>query len=464
MRTSLAITGILCARRRGKFRRGRRSGGPVRRRGGALRPPARDLAAEEFETFVEQFADHPRAGDARPPRPGLVKLKQFDAARQQYQRYLDNSPHGKHRPRAMFRLGEMSRLLGDHEAAESQLAEFCRLHPRHELTAVARAWATMTWPPHAGMPQRPIFRRCDAEPAGPRADACRFGLALALEELNHKEQALTIYQALAGKPSCPVADKAGFHLGRRHYLDGDYAAAMLEFAKLRTDFPESPWKDAATLGQARAELKLGDDDTAVANCASCSVVRKSARSCALRLGLLHKQHERGQDAADVLVAAADKQPDHPLAPYSGFHAGDALLLLNQAAAADGRFQAVFSTQSEHELADDALLGRVKAAMLAEKHADVDVHAADFVEIPRLAAAPRSHPLSSAILAPTSGVRRRRRVDKALYRARCGRGSDAGRAASLGTRGDRLVAIPGVARCVGSRVRRPQKVSCCTMRS
>ena len=239
-----------------------------------------DLAAEEFQIFLDRWPNHPKAAQATfYLAEALLHQGEFARASALYRQLMQWPDEGlpetttafplpeSFRPLVWFRLAE-SLFLANRRDGES-LAEardlferFCQTWPEHPLQS--RAWTYLGQiVSRQGEYQEAVrcFRRSLAEgPEDQLADAARFGLAEALEHLGDAEEAERFYFALAYKRSSPFAPQACWRLARLHASQGLLEAAAEDLRYFLNTWPEHSLASSARLTLARCLITVGRAD------------------------------------------------------------------------------------------------------------------------------------------------------------------------------------------------------------
>ena len=292
------------------------------------------LAADEFTSLVQQFPDHARRDEAEFfLAESLVQTGEFAAAAEHFGTYRQRQPQGRFAKAALFRAGEAAYLGGQNDDAERQLTAFLAEHGDDELAGYAMPYLGRL-ALDAGrydVAEKRYREALDKFPAGPLAEEAQFGLARAQEQQDNYAAAETGYAAIAARADSPIADVAQFRLGLVRYTRGDYAAAEKSFAELNATF-------------ARSKL--------------------TAKSDYWR-ALSIKAQQRWDEAARLLIDAANRDPQGSLAASQHYHAGDALLASGNPRAAIEQFDRVLAEHANSDLADDALLAKMQAALAVD---------------------------------------------------------------------------------------------------
>jgi len=337
------------------------------------------LAVDELQRFLSQFPDHPRAPDAVfCLAEALLQTNRLAEAEQHFRLYLSRQPDGQFARQALFRAGEAAYLLGRSDRAWDDLREFHRRWPDDALLAHALAYLgnLALGRNDTAAAEKYFGEALQRFAEGPLQDECRLGMAEVLEKKDQPDEAERYYLAVAGKPASPLAPEAQFRLGALQYSRGRFEQAADTLAAFEDRFAQSPRRARAALGRAWALWKLERLDESQAILASLTTDPAVGIEARYWLGLTQKTQEEWAAAAETLLGAAAVDPRHTLVPAIRFHAGDALLRAGRADAAARQFDlAALFANGKHDWLDDALLGKVRAALqlgdpsAAQKEAD-----------------------------------------------------------------------------------------------
>lgn len=355
------------------------------------------LAVDEFRQFLAEHPDHEKAdqsafflGEA------LLQLGELEEAEQQFETYLDRQSEGRFALPALFRAGETAYLRNRFDEAEADLTKFRQQYPDDKLNAYVLPYlGDIALEDGRYDAAIDLFRKGLADfPEGRLQDDCRFGLARALDKKGESDEAARLYLAVASKQTSPLADDAQFHLGALQYGQGKYEDAIATFEAFEDRLAESSRRDSAALGRGWSLLKLDRLDDAKAAFASVADDAKLAVEAKYWLGLTQAAEEKWSEAAETLLAAGElaeqTEPRHKLAAAIRFQAGDALLRSGEPEAAQKQFDLAWQAEKlagnteqpnpgEGNWADDALLGKLQAALAQDEHAVVDAQAAEFLK-------------------------------------------------------------------------------------
>ncbi len=338
------------------------------------------LAAEEFETFLEQYPEHPRAGQSVFfLAEALMQSGATEQAEARFRQYLQREPDGQYAGPALFRAGESAYVQGKAAAARSDLQRFVARHPDDKLNAFALHYLGDLAMAEGEFQTAASFFRDGLKrfPEGPLAVDCRFGLARALEQLDRPEEAEQLYSTVAADPDSSLADDAQFRLGVLQFLGGRHEEALATLEALEQKFTESPRKPKARLARGWALMKLKRPEDALPLFQSVADDNEIGVEARYWIGLAQREQRQWQAAADTLLAAAAVAPKHPLLAAIHFYAGESLMQAGDAAGAAQQFDRVLAPTDDNEWRDDAVCGKIRLALQAGNHAVVEQEARRF---------------------------------------------------------------------------------------
>jgi TolA-binding protein len=309
-------------------------------------------AVGEFRAFLEQFPDDARSVDATFfLGEALVQLDRHAEAGPCFSEVLRRQPDHRHARQALFRAGESAWLCGRRDDAQRDLERFVERYASDALGAYAVPYLgeiALASGDFAAA-QEYYAAALSAFPQGPLVDDCRFGMARSLEQAGQAGNAERFYRVLAGTRS-ELADDAQLRLGLLAHRQRQDAAAE----ELLSAFENE------NSGFAGSEL----------------------RTHALYwLGIVRIARGRAEAAVAALDLAVRSDRQNSLVPAIAYTAAEALRNVDSAEAA-ARYQRLYETHAEHELADDALLAHLElvasfdAADAASVGAQADVPSDD----------------------------------------------------------------------------------------
>ncbi len=299
----------------------------------AVASPAGLLRADEAD---DQFA----------VAAGHYERRQWKLAAEAFDAFLEKYPADDRVSRCVFFGGEALLQLGQLDTAREHFQKYLAREPDgdHARAALFRAGEA------AYLANKPAAAKPDLE------------------------------QFLAKYPNDRLAAYVLPYLGDIVLSNNDPAAAAALFADGLKRFPDGRMQDDCRLGLARAlELQKQTDEAerlylAVAGKPTSAL----ADAAQFHLGSLQYAAGRYEQAVESFSAFDRRLADSPWRPNASLGRGLALLKLGRPAEAVGLFDAVLAAPSVgDELRQQALQGKVHAALLAKDHAAVDREAAEF---------------------------------------------------------------------------------------
>lgn len=338
---------------------------------GHFRAKRWELAAEEFERFLQFWPEHHQApaarfylGEAR------MELRQFDAARKVLRELAPNRSFPFH-ARVLFRIGQASWRLGDDADARRELAAFLDAYPKDLLCELALPYLADS---HLALGQFQEARdrytqALDQFPDGRLTDDCRYGLARALEKLGDVSRAIELYRILADTPTSDLADDAQLNLGARLFEARQYQEAANVLEQLPRKFPESTLVPAAQLNEGWARYQLGQYAEAAALFTRLTDHAEFGPEAQYWQGLSYKAMRRWDECIRVLLAAAQNE-EQRLAAHAEFQAADAMMQNRQYVNALEHFTHVAARWPQAAVADDSLYYACQAHYQLQQYDDV----------------------------------------------------------------------------------------------
>ncbi|HEY5312916.1 MAG TPA: tetratricopeptide repeat protein [Pirellulales bacterium] len=322
------------------------------------------LALDEFQKFLAQYGDHPKAPLARfYAGESLVQLRKFAAAAEEFRPLtaLDDDPRLARK--ALFRAAECTYFAGQLADASSLLEQFLKRFAGDKLNAYVLVYlGDVAWEQGDYAASEKHYRRALADfPEGPLADDCRCGIGRILERQAKPDEARVLYAAVIKKGASAAADMARLRLAGLEYAAGNFRPAADTYDQLAHAAADEPTKHRARLGHAQALFQLKQLTPARSLLENLSGAPGMHVEASYWLGLVQAaQHDYPLAAATLTGIGAPV--DNPLAAAIAFHAGDAWLHAGKTTDALRLFDQVISSWPKSEFADDALLGRARAAL------------------------------------------------------------------------------------------------------
>jgi len=340
-----------------------------------------EFAAEGFQAFLNQYANHAQANQSVFfLAEALVQLGRPDEAVPHFRNYLSREPEGRFAATALFRVGEAAYLAAESDLGKVELERFLNAYPDDALNAYVLPYlGDVALTQNDALLAEKYFRRgLSRFPQGQMQDACRFGLARALEKQDKVEEAERFYMAVAAKTGSSLADDAQFNLGALQYVSGRFEETLTSFEAFESRLEESPWQSTARLGRGWALVKLGRLAEAKTVLESITADAKVGVEARYWLGLTEKAQKDWPSAARTLLEAAAEHPDHELTAALRFHAGESLFHAGRTAEAGEQFDHVIaSTRDDNHWVDDAMRGKVQVALQTKDYQTLDRQAAEF---------------------------------------------------------------------------------------
>jgi cellulose synthase operon protein C len=275
-----------------------------------------DLAAEEFRGFVARFPSHPRADQGVFfMAEAMMQSHRAEEAAKQYAEYLRRSPEGPYAPMTRFRLAEADYVAGRLDQARRGLEEFRASHPDDPLGGFVLPYLgeiALVQGDFAAAAER--FREAIAEfPASGMKDDYRLGLARALEKSGERDEALSLYQKIAAEGLGALSAEARFRLGAMQYAAGAYGETGATLLPLDKDAAAGEWRLRGQLLRALALRKCKQYDEAAALLAGIPPDSEVGVQSQFWLAMVRKDQYQSDAAVDILLALAQRHPDHPWA-------------------------------------------------------------------------------------------------------------------------------------------------------
>lgn len=332
-----------------------------------------ELAAEEFQNYLEQFPQGSRIGQTRFfLGEALVQLGRHADAQAQFKQLLQDLPEHRFARQARFRLGETAYLQSQWDLARSALEEFQRRHADDRLAAYALYYlGDVALRQERFAEAKTYFEQCLARfPDGPRQTHARWGLARSLQSQGQHAPAAELLRDLAAQPKSALADDAAFALGVGFNQAGQYQQAADTFAAFEANFADSPLVPRARLARAWALFRLKDYDQARRLLETLADHADLGADARYWLGMTFYARGDWQQAADMLGPLVEDQAGAAHAEAVLYHLGDALRRLGQRPQAETHLQRLLEQWPDGNWADDAALARLLAAVDADDDAAV----------------------------------------------------------------------------------------------
>ena len=334
---------------------------------GLLRQKKYDLAAEEYERFLNSGAKGKDLDDAR---FGLANarlyLGNFRESRQSFDEFLKGASDDSRRLTARYRLGELAYLLGDLAAARRSLEEFIAATADHPGLEVALTYlgdacfGLQDFSSARGAYQRSLA----AYPAGRLAERAKYGLGRTLAALGERDRALTLMVELTRQANPEWIDRAWLQIGLIRKSAGQFAEAANAFTTLERAAPQSALRFEARLQRALALVRLertAEAERLLRPLAAAGTIPQGARAV-LELATIELERNQPNAALTTLESGLKRFPESPLMPAMHFRAAEVLVKQNRLEEAQARFERVVESKPNDPWADDAQQRAAQAAL------------------------------------------------------------------------------------------------------
>jgi TolA-binding protein len=311
-----------------------------------------ELAAEEFQLFLQHWPNHPKSSEAIfYLAESLLRLSRFAEAAQEYARLAESARKTQSGrvgsvtapafpqelvPVVMFRLAETTYLASRDQASKREeaqrlLSEFRQQWTDHPL--VARAWNYLGQI-HSREKNWLQAKECFAQslksnPEDLLADRARYGLAEALEHLGQRAEAERFYQALAYKKTSPLAPQATWKLVQQFVVLKENDKAIEALEHFLRSWPEHSAAPRARLLLARLFLLEEKPEPAEALLQPLKNNPQLAGEAYYWLAVARLLQRDGEGALSLLGAAEKSSTESPLNAWIQLRRAEALVTLNR---------------------------------------------------------------------------------------------------------------------------------------
>ena len=349
---------------------------------GLFRERRYELAAEEYERFLEGSKPGPEAVEAR---FGLANARlyqgKYDQARRQFEAFLRDAPDHPNARTAWYRVGETAYMLGDLPAARRAFETFTAGPAGHRHLETAWPYLGDVCFRQKDLPaaRRAYERALAANPDGRLADRARFGLGQTLALQGESDEARTVLRGLAERGDREWADRAWLQIGLVESSAGRFGDAVAAFEAVERVAPKSPLIAEERLDRAEALARLDrrDEAEALLRALSADAPQNLAAQAAFALGTSQLERDRADEAQATLDGALDRFSRTATAPALLFRSAEAALKRGRPDDARARFLKAAEANPKDPWADRALLRAARLALDACDHAEVRTLASSF---------------------------------------------------------------------------------------
>lgn len=336
-----------------------------------------DAAADEaIETFSRRFARHALAADTLYLAAVIDHRRQhYDASREHCRRFLEQYPKHPSAAQVAFLVAENEYLNGDYAEAIEAYELYQRRFPTdaQQVRAAYRVGMALYRSDRAEL----ALRRLESLPEKAlRDDAFRPALYALGDIRFHRgewkqaEQRLTAY--LADDAEVAAADDALLKIGIARQRQEEHEGALRAFEQLLKRFDDSPHRLQAAFERGQALVGLERFDAAREVFEQVLAEHGDSRFAPFahnHLGAIAMRARRYRPAAGHFARASESLPDAPLAAEALYQQGQALLLLEEYAAADEVFAAFLERHAGHRRMPWVLAQRVITCSRRDRCAD-----------------------------------------------------------------------------------------------
>ena len=333
-------------------------------------------AAKAVESFRQRFPKHTLVADAL-HLAALISHRQkgYDESLEHCRRFLGRYPEHALAPKVRFLAAENEYFARRYEAALEAYEEFARKHPQDPQTLLARYRTGMALY-RLGRYDEAAARLGTIAQAELKQAAFRPAL-LALGDIHFRrgawKQAEHFLRAYLGDDlDVAAADDALLKLGLAQQRQGRHDQALGIFEQLIERFAESAHRIQARFERGQALVALDRLDEA--RQALEQVLREASGSrfdvyAHNHLGAIAMRQKRYADAADCFARVGQGRPDEATAAEALYQRGQALLLVEQYAAAEKAFRQLLEQYASHERALQAQAQLAIACARQDRFAD-----------------------------------------------------------------------------------------------
>lgn len=328
-----------------------------------------DLAAEACQEFLSRHPTHERAPTARLYlAQALLHQRKFAEARDQFRTFLSVAGEHQDRPLAMYRVGECSYFLGDYPAAEADLQRFLTQYPEHALVEWGMVYLgeSQLRQKRYDAARKSFEAAIKKSPQGRLLDDAEFGLASALDALQQRDAALSVYQRVADRAGSPRAAEAEFNIGSRYFDDKQFAESAAAFERVTRKNPVPRLAGLAELNAGYAYFHLQQFPQAIEHFEQAAKQEQFAPTAGYWTGLSQKSQGEYAAAVQTLSGVLKASPEPALAQKVVFQLADAEFRQQNYPRAMELFHQVVQQWPDGELADDALHSECEAALQADE--------------------------------------------------------------------------------------------------
>ncbi|MFO1020304.1 MAG: tetratricopeptide repeat protein [Planctomycetales bacterium] len=314
-------------------------------------------AVAEYRKFLTNWPEDSRVNTAR-LYLGFSELnaQDYKSARRNLRLFADANPESKNIAQVRYRIAECSYLLDEMTTARQELLVYLEKYPNDVYVDRALPYLADSELRLGRFSQAEVhFREAITKfPQGDLLEDSKFGLARALEGMQHHKDATQVYLELIQNPNGSRTAEALLNLGARQFEDKDFAGSVKTYEQLETRFPRSDLLPLARLNHGFALYRLARFDDAMKQFEGAANVPAQAMAAELWRGLCYKARGDYARAIEIFAKAREAQPQDPLCEDLLYQQADCEQRRGQPAVAQKLFLNVTTDWPKGNLADDAL--------------------------------------------------------------------------------------------------------------
>ncbi|MBT6156652.1 MAG: tetratricopeptide repeat protein [Planctomycetaceae bacterium] len=333
-----------------------------------------DQAAERFRAFIKNHTGNVKIPLARLYLGlTLVHQKKYGDSRTVLRGFVKDYPQSKHRPDAMYRIGECSYFLGDLKAAAQEFSTFLKTYPKNELAEWATPYLADAYR-RAKQPQEAADIYLQALKKYPNSrftEESTFGLARCYESLKQPDDAIAMFGKVAAMKNGTRAAEAQMAVASVQFDAGRFRDAAGSYEQFIARYPESDLLPQAEINAGYAHYQAGDFQRAVSHFDRAAKDKGQQATAGYWMGVSRKALRQYAEASRDLEAAFKADENGPLAQNALFQWADTEFHREQYNTARTRFLDVVKRWPKGDLADDSLHLAAEAALNEGKLDDGD---------------------------------------------------------------------------------------------
>jgi TolA-binding protein len=333
-----------------------------------------EQSADGFQAFIKNHSDNVKIPLARLYLGlTLVHQKKYDDSRTVLRGFVKDYPQSKHRPDAMYRVGECSYFLGELPAASREFSTFLKTYPKNELAEwaipyLADAQRRSKNPREAAQTYLQALKKF---PNSRFTEESTFGLARCYESLKQPDDAIAMYRKVATNNNGRRAAEAQMAVASVQFDNGRFRDAAESYEQFISRYANSELLSQAEINAGFAHYQAGDFQRAVSRFDRAAKYKGQQATAGYWKGVSRKALRQYAEASRDLEAAFKADENGPLAENALFQWADTEFHREQFGPAGKLFLDVVRRWPQGDLADDSLHLAAEAALNEDKLDDGD---------------------------------------------------------------------------------------------